>query len=116
MEFYIRMLHIGTLKSYDPASGKSALITQNGLCLKDFLQYGPVPITILLKDVIASEISFHTFQPFLNLTLKHSAAGKIRDQLGVQFSDYDTKYKNKNLKHFCILFDMESFHKDNEAT
>ena len=108
MEFSIRMLNIGTLKSFDPASEKSGRLTQTSLSLKVFLQgVGPVPITILLKDIISSEISFQTFQPFLNITLK-----KIRDRLGLQFSDFDPKSKKKHLKHFCISFATESEKED----
>ena len=113
MDFSVRMLNIGALKSFDPASEKSGRLTQTSLSLKVFLQgVGPVPITILLKDIISSEISFQTFQPFLNLTLKNSSAGKIRDRLGLQFSDFDPKSKKKTLKHFCISFDTESEKED----
>ena len=48
------------------------------------------------------------------LTLKNSSAGKVRDRLELQFSDFDTKSKKKHLKHFCISFDTESEKEDIE--
>ena len=107
MEFSIKMLNIGSLDSFDNTSEKSALLTQTGLSLQAFHQGGSIPINIPLKDVVTSHVSFQTFQPFLNLSLKNSLAGKIRDKLGLEFSDFDTKSKRKNLKQFCISFNLE---------
>ena len=64
-----------------------------------------VPIIILLKDIISCETSFETVQPFLSRIIKHSAAGKIRDKLGLKFNEFDTKSKKKVVKRFFIFFD-----------